>query len=291
MVEVLYFLLFFCLYGLILFGVSKYLLNVHYRYSWTALNFEGKPIIHGFGLAFIIHYFLFLLLTFVVNVNLWEDKLYILTDGINQTIFLFTVFIFGLGCLGWIDDFQGNTEIKGLKGHFRAFFVERKITSGLLKAIGGTLLSIYVSFSMFQGQIIEGIVSSLLLIFSIHLFNLLDVRPSRCIKSFWLFLALFVLPFVVNVPTIMFTYIFPILLSTSLLFHLDRRRIIMLGDTGSNVLGGVYGFLVISYTPIGVQWFVLILFAMLGLISEKFSFTRYINNSPWLSKIDRWGVS
>lgn len=242
-------------------------------------NYKGEQVIQSFGLNLMLHYLLYFVGYFIllravnVKANLFFEALFVL---------LITV----LTLMGWIDDQYGTKEIRGLKGHFHAFFYEKKVTSGFIKALLGTVLSIFVAY-FFSIDLMTWFFASSVLVLSIHFFNLLDVRPGRTIKSFWM-LSLVVLP-LLSLQNIL-TLALPILLSTLILFHYDRYRMAMIGDVGSNVLGGVYGFYLLLSTSLPIQALFFSSFLLLSLLSEKYSFTAYINNTPWLSKFDNWGI-
>lgn len=285
--QVLYSPFFWLLYFFVIAILSRVQLRLFYKKGWTSRNYLGEPIAQSFGLNLCLHFLFFLFLSYGFSFVAWTPFSFESRAEGSSELFLFLLLILTLSLMGWLDDHYGTKKIKGFKGHFRAFFVHGKFTSGLLKAILGTFISIYVSFSM-KEELLLGVVASLVLIFSIHLFNLLDVRPGRCIKSFW-FLLVLILPF--SLQTQLIIYFAPIFFSTLVLFHFDRKRLAMLGDTGSNVLGGIYGFILISFSMLQVQLVILTLFIVLSIVSERHSFTDYINKSPWLSKIDRWGIS
>src|SRR5207249_10012721 len=56
------------------------------------------------------------------------------------------------GALGWLDDQWGDRSVKGLRGHLRSFFRERRVTTGLVKAAGGALSGLALAASVTAGS-------------------------------------------------------------------------------------------------------------------------------------------
>jgi UDP-GlcNAc:undecaprenyl-phosphate GlcNAc-1-phosphate transferase len=251
------------------------------RKNWLTVNYKGDSIIQSFGLNIFIHYVVYLICVFVALylVDLYHTEAY---SSASLLVFL----LLGLSLVGWIDDHYGTKDIKGLGGHLAALFYEKRVTSGLVKAIAGSFISAFVCYFL-SGSVLEWLFYTMVMILSIHVFNLLDVRPGRTIKSFWL--LLFVLLPLLSLQHIVMS-VLPIVVSTVFLFHYDRRRLAMLGDTGSNVLGGVFGLYIILCSVFEIQVFFFGVFLLLSVLSERYSFTTYINKSPWLSKLDNWGI-
>jgi UDP-GlcNAc:undecaprenyl-phosphate GlcNAc-1-phosphate transferase len=280
MMGVLFWFPFLVLYLGVIFILTQKSLGIFHESSWTSTNYKGEPIIQSFGIHFVVHYILFLILYYYCGLLTYSPNF------ISFESFMFVILMFVLTILGWIDDHYGTKDIKGFQGHFKEFFFHLRITTGLLKAILGTLVALIISFFVSMTSL-EWFFQTAVIIFSIHFFNLLDVRPGRTIKGFWIFLLL-ILPFFAMHDLLI--YVVPIILSTAIIFHFDRRRVAMLGDTGSNVLGGVFGFYLVAFTPFKVQLMFLFLFLALSLLAEKYSFTSYIKKTPWLSKLDNWGI-
>jgi UDP-GlcNAc:undecaprenyl-phosphate GlcNAc-1-phosphate transferase len=279
--SILLWLFLFAVYISLVYLWTKRSVDFFIRKKWLTLNYKGESIIQSFGLNIFIHYVVYLICIFIVSyfVNLLYKEAYSIAS-------LLVFLLLGLSLVGWIDDHYGTKDIKGLRGHLAAFFYGKRVTSGLVKAVAGSFISAFVCYSL-SASFLECLFYTMVMILSIHVFNLLDVRPGRTIKSFWL--LLFVL-----LPLLSFQHIIvsvlPIVVSTIFLFHYDRRRLAMLGDTGSNVLGGVFGLYVILCPVFEIQLFFFSAFLLLSALSERYSFTAYINKTPWLSKLDNWGI-
>ena len=251
------------------------------KINWMSKNYQGQDVVHSFGILIIIHYLIYFLFVQVLH-HLSEVSLTSAT--VEQAVYVLGIALISL--MGFIDDRFGQSEIKGLRGHWRAFIVERKLTSGLLKAVVGSLVAMLSTYS-FSSSLIHWFWQTVLVMLSIHVFNLLDLRPGRSIKSFWLGVIFFI-PFFPRVEFII--YVLPIIFSTLLIFRYERCHLSMLGDAGSNVLGFVYGYNLLNLGQTAIQLSFLLLFLVLSLLAEKVSFSEYIKKTPWLSKLDNWGI-
>src|SRR5205823_1508174 len=49
------------------------------------------------------------------------------------------------GALGLLDDRYGDRTVKGLRGHLRRFFRQRRVTTGFVKALGGAACGLVLS--------------------------------------------------------------------------------------------------------------------------------------------------
>ena len=226
-------------------------------------NYSGETIPISFGFFIILIESLILLL-----LNLKE-------------FFYFWGFFIVL--IGTYDDYYGESTIKGFKGHFTAF-LNKKITSGFIKAVGIGLISGWISFSLSK-DIFSMISNFLLLVLMTNTLNLFDLRPGRAIKLY--FFLLFMISF----------YLFPISNSLILIeagilivmFFYDIRAKMMLGDSGSNLLGFHLGIWYSLYLPMMGKWIVIILLISIHIYSERFSISQYIDQHRWLRTIDRFG--
>lgn len=231
-------------------------------------NFRGKWIPVSFGL------YIFTIETVMLVLD--RD----LTS--NHLQFLLPFFIITL--IGTYDDLYGETAIKGLSGHAKAFF-KGNITSGFLKAVVGFILSAYLAFIL-SVSFFEGIVRFFLILLMINMMNLFDLRPGRALKVF--FLLFFILgiltPFFDQEPLgwILFSIVLVV-------FFQDVRAKIMLGDSGSNMIGMHLGIWYAVYFPLMGQVITLFLLIILHVYTERFSLSQWIEQKPLLRKIDLWG--
>lgn len=229
------------------------------RLGLERTNFQGKPIRTGAGLFFVL----------CAQPGWWIE---------DPAALLGTAALTGYGLLGLIDDRWGTAEFKGLRGHFRALRGGR-VTTGLVKAVGGVVLAITLAALLPPGG--SPITTAPLIALCANLHNLLDLRPLRALKGFWL-LSLPLLPWA---PA-------PLALAWGLSVPYARREArgeLMLGDTGSNALGGLLGVSLALVAPSWVQSGAVAALLLFHVWAEKHSLSRWIEQRPWAQAIDLWG--
>lgn len=253
------------------------LLNLLEKREFFKPNFEGKQVICSSGFLFI---FIFLCFEVVYLLFLKNHPFFYIENNLA-----FFILILGFGILGFFDDIFGEKEIAGFRGHFRAFFQERRLTTGMIKAGGGLVLALSVAV-LTSKNIWDLIVSALIICLCANLFNLLDFRPGRALK-YWLlfFIILFIFTYQNNLWIIGFVFIG----SALLLLMVDLAKRAMLGDIGANVIGAVIGFFMVVLTPMMVKVIILAILVILNLITEKFSLNNIIEKFPPLRWFDYLG--
>lgn len=184
--------------------------------------------------------------------------------------------------IGILDDILGSSEIKGLKGNINAIMT-KKITTGTIKAVFVIIISFYIYF-FFNEEfwILKGIITAL----TTNLFNLLDLRPGRCIKFYFIFSIFFAFS---NIRWTKELFIISSIV-LALYYFWDAYGFSMLGDSGSNIIGFITG-LILSET-IGTNLFgltsLLVILLILQLVMDKYSFTNMIRYNPLFDYIDRF---
>ncbi|MFS1512241.1 hypothetical protein VQL36_07400 [Chengkuizengella sp. SCS-71B] len=261
-----------CVAVLLLQIVIKFL--VHHQI--VAKNYLGQDIPIGLGM------YLWLYLIAYYSSLQWiipSNKL--MQTLIPEYIVILTI----LFIVGWLDDQIGDSEVKGFKGHLMKLVRERKLTTGLLKALSTGGLTVWVLILLEHHPLLE-VIQFFILNLMTNGVNLLDLRPGRAMKFFllisgglFLFSSLFKF----------FLYLFPVVLAVLLLLPKDIQGKVMLGDSGSNLLGFALGFCFIIMTPWWIQIFVFILLVYMHWISEKSSITQWIQTKPFIHWIDKWG--
>jgi UDP-N-acetylmuramyl pentapeptide phosphotransferase/UDP-N-acetylglucosamine-1-phosphate transferase len=198
----------------------------------------------------------------------------------------------GFGLLGLFDDLAGSQDDSGFRGHLGALLTEGRITTGLVKILGGSALAvILVSTSPVRvagsggsgGRIV---VDALLVALAANLSNLFDRAPGRAIKVgllAWLPLALIARTDTVGVA------IAPVVGAFAGLLGDDLHERLMLGDAGSNVIGAVLGLAVVLECAPATRTVVLVVLAVFTLASELISFSRVIERVPVLRRLDELG--
>ncbi len=201
---------------------------------------------------------------------------------------------------GLIDDLdngksEGDTKIKGFKGHLAALSKGR-VTTGVLKIVGISSASCIASFILtnkththnkkkdnlvyvYDYLLNAGIIAS-----TANLHNLLDLRPGRCLKFSALMNASLLFSNR-NTRNIAISNLCTI--SSSLPSDLSEKT--MLGDTGANALGSSVGVAIASVNKRGIKSLVALGVLALNLLSEKVSFSKIISSNKMLKKFDDMG--
>lgn len=196
------------------------------------------------------------------------------------------IFLFGVSLIGFagiLDDIVEESRIKGLKGHFTRM-VKGELTSGGIKAIIGGLTAIFVSFS-FSINLIDLIVNTFIILFSINSMNLFDVRPGRALKVFYFISGVFWV-----IGNFSDKYLTILMIGGTLpVLKGDLREKYMLGDVGANILGYTLGFTGAISLSIRYKGIAIFLLIILHLIAEVKSISEFINKVPLLCYLDCLG--
>jgi UDP-GlcNAc:undecaprenyl-phosphate GlcNAc-1-phosphate transferase len=237
-------------------------------------NYRSEEIPLGMGLVFLPAVMLTLTLASLVDA-MWRGKIF---------IFLFALTV--MGFFGLVDDVFGSRKASGLKGHFKKLIIERELTTGGLKALAGGFTGIIVSLAISGPSHLSWILDALIIALSTNALNLLDLRPGRSVKSFLLLLAVFMVAGYGRSEIL-----FILVLAGSVLAFLpyDLGARVMMGDTGSNMLGvtvGITAAWVFNLPGKLVFFAFLILF---HLFTEKYSLTQVIAANKVLNYLDMLG--
>lgn len=194
----------------------------------------------------------------------------------------------GAGVTGALDDLHPDAARKGLRGHLGALS-RGEVSGGALKIVGllgcGLLGALPGSRSR---PLADTAVRAALVAGSANLANLLDLRPGRALK----FALLTGIPLAVaGPPGPAGPPAAAAVAAAAVLLPADLRGVSMLGDTGANPVGALLG-LSIGRTGTGGrlgQLAALGVVTVLTLASERVSFTRVIESTPVLRRLDAWG--
>ncbi|RDV83987.1 hypothetical protein [Ammonifex thiophilus] len=237
-------------------------------------NFKGKLIPISGGLVF-----LFSLLPTLLLLDL-------LFPGRVEKVQLLAFFFFSTltTLVGLMDDLLGSREASGLKGHFREL-LRGKLTTGALKALA-VLVAALILFLPHSASVGEALLNTLLVALWVNTLNLFDLRPGRAGKVFLLAWPFFSWA-AWGRPELVFLWATGGVLLAFL--PLDLRARVMMGDAGSNTLGGVLGLL--AAWTLGLQTKVILLAVLLLLhfLTERYSLTTIIARNRWLDFLDRLG--
>lgn len=202
------------------------------------------------------------------------------------------------GALGWLDDQWGDRSVKGLRGHLRSFFRERRLTSGFVKAAGGALAGLMLAYVLAdrsavseRARLLATALGGTVIALSANAINLLDLRPLRAIKGFALQGLVILALTALAAPDHLAGLAWLALPAGALAAYAPReaRCRAMLGDTGANALGAIAGVSAVWALPMGLQLVLAAALVALHLFAERRSITATIAARPWLDRLDRWG--
>ena len=245
------------------------------RLKWTRSNFRDEVIPQSFGVVIVLFTGMMLAAT------AWLYPLY------RPQAKLWLVAVLGFGVLGLLDDLKGDKQIKGLRGHFSAA-AKGKFTTGFLKAVGGILLSLFLSWNLHNNDIARLLLDAALIALCANFINLLDLRPGRA-GAVFLVLGGAVLLFGIRTQGA-FAGVSPLLfvvLAALVVYERDARATVMLGDVGSNTLGACLGLaLAQSACPTVLRGIFVLLLLGIHIVAERISLTKLISDTPLLRTLD-----
>lgn len=191
------------------------------------------------------------------------------------------------GGVGLLDDLAGSGDSRGLKGHLRAL-VRGEVTTGGIKVAGLTASAALLALSRRRAPtsatagILDAAVDAALVAGTANLVNLFDLRPGRAAKAV---VAMTGLMSLAALPTTAG----PVLGALAGTARADLGGRSMLGDCGANAAGAVLAAGFTTVAPRPARLVALAGVTALTLASEKVSFSRVIERTPWLRRLDRWG--
>lgn len=194
----------------------------------------------------------------------------------------------GFGLLGLFDDLAGTGDERGFRGHLGAL-ADGRLTTGGLKLVGGGLLALVLAPAGPDGQTWwRMLLAAAVIALAANTANLLDRAPARATKvALVCAVALFATCGAMQRPALAGVAI--VVGAAIGLVFFDAREQLMLGDTGSNILGAALGWGLAATTGWVPQVIVLVVLIALNLVSEKVSFSQVIDANPVLRGLDRLG--
>lgn len=240
----------------------------------TEPNFRGDEILTSFG-ALIALWAIPMLLE---DAWLFPDR--------REERFLWVGCVAGFSVLGWIDDTWGDKKSKGLRGHLMSLVQDRRVTTGLVKAGGGLLLSVWLAHSLAPENLGRCALMTFLIALSANAVNLLDLRPGRAGGAFLFAALLIVILLFLQSHTLFVPGLLYVILPALIVWERDSRAEVMMGDTGSNPLGGALGFAVCLYANLSIQIAACLSLVALHALTERISLTRLIEQAPLLKWLD-----
>ncbi len=242
----------------------------------TRENYRGRTLPVPLGIA-IVPSALIALVVVVPLARLADLDIY--PDNLGFAV----VFIPGIALLGLVDDALSGSG-RGWRGHGRDV-LSGSLSTGLLKA-GGTLGLAMLVASSLPGSKAEFLLAVAVLVLATNAFNLLDLRPGRSAKAFVL-LGIGLTAATQNTLALAGLGIFvaPVLVAG---FY-DLREKAMLGDAGSNAIGGLAGLWIVLTLDTDGQLIALGILLALNLFGEFRSISNVIEKIPGLRHLDSLG--
>lgn len=275
-------------------GVMSRLLIVSASRPLLVRNFKGKdiPAVGGVVLltTFLLAEAVLTLVSLLGSGTLGADGNIALDPSALPRTFLsadhfgILIVVLGFFLLGVVDDLMGAGQAKGFKGHLGALR-RGELTGGAIKALGGGLVA-FIAGGLWELRLGPALVDAGIIALTANLLNLLDLRPGRATKVFfigWAPLALFG----TADPYLPITA--PIAAAAGVWLFADLRERGMLGDSGANLLGGVVGACLCLAADGLAKLAILFILLALTALSEKFSFTQIIEANPALRWVDGLG--
>jgi len=186
----------------------------------------------------------------------------------------------GAAAFGAYDDLAGSGDRRGFRGHLGALR-HGELTTGAVK-LGGIGATGLLSATVAGGPAVDIVLNAGLIAGSANLLNLFDLRPGRAIK----------VAVAVGAPgaigAIGAAPLAAPLGAALALFPEDLGERAMLGDAGANALGAMLGACATGL-PRSARIALLAGIAGLTAASEKVSFTKVIERTPALRRLDMLG--
>ena len=226
-------------------------------------NYLGEVIPTGLGYAFVISAAL------VIVARMGREE--------HGALFALTLLFFAT--FGAIDDHFGELSKKGFRGHFG----DRQLSTGALKAGGGIAVALVIAWPL-SSSWFECLINGALIALGANFLNLLDLRPGRAGKTFFILgLLLFAVARQSLGPLMALWW--------AVVGYLpwDLRRTVMMGDVGSNPLGAALGLACVISIPYFGKVILALVLLGLNILSERVSFSKVIESNRVLQFLDRLG--
>lgn len=209
--------------------------------------------------------------------------------------------------LGLIDDLWGSRDVGGLSGHLRCLVRERRLTTGLIKAVGGATAGCALGVvivrqapgalaadAVWRAWEVAGraVLTGAWIALAANTTNLLDLRPLRALKGAALLAALIAaLSAALAAASRPASLVGLALLAGAVAPYVpwEARRRAMLGDAGANFLGAAVATVGACTLPAAALALLVALLLTFHLWTEGHSISAAIAARPWLARLDAWG--
>lgn len=240
------------------------------------INFQGRQIPTAYGLVIL----LWSAPLFAALFNFMPERFVTLAAYLTTVV--------GMGILGLADDLWGDRSATGLRGHFRKFFIDGEITTGFVKAVGGGVLAILVPRIVLEKPWPDALLDGATIALCANALNLLDLRPGRACAAFLLGALAILLAHGGGLREPRVSPLLFVVIPTLVVYERDARARAMLGDTGSNLLGGVLGLAFVLADPsLPLRYGALVALVLLHVLAERYSLSALIERNPLLQRLDR----
>ena len=254
------------------------------------LNYRGVSVYNGLGIVW-----------FIWLVFYWSGAHLLVACGIDQPnwmSYLIPMFhlIAGSCVFGLFDDWVGDQNAKGFKGHLGSL-ARGILTTGGIKMLVIGCIALFTMISLYWGSdeaIPRIIAGASVIALSANFINLFDVRPGRAGKVYTVCLAI-CLGAVACGGMIFLDW--PDMVALALaglgplvaVWRFDIGEKGMLGDAGANSMGAFLGFMLATALPLWllIPWAAILL--ALNLAAERVSFSEIIERNRFLRKLDGLG--
>lgn len=240
----------------------------------TNVNQREVPVVLGFGVLFGTIAGAFALM---FSISVTNDPA---IERVAATLVIVVVAV--MFAAGLFDDLRGDEKARGFRGHMSSASVGA-LTGGLVKIVAGGIAGAIAAIPA------EGLGHKtevfLLVALTANLFNLLDRAPGRALKVAFLFFV----PLMVFAPAGLAVGMAGLAGALVAVGPADLRERAMLGDAGANPIGAVVGLALAYSLDDPFRLLVLLVIGALNVMSERVSFSRVVDSTPWLKALDQIG--
>lgn len=191
----------------------------------------------------------------------------------------------GFGLLGFVDDVAARGRAGGFRGHL-ANMARGRLTTGGLKLVGGAAVGVVAVALVGRDDVWVLIGDAAVVALAANLANLVDLRPGRTTKV--AAVAWVALLAVAGVGAVMHPASLVVGAAAGLAVP-ELAEKVMLGDTGSNVIGAVLGVTAVVVLDGWARLTLGVVLVGLNAASELVSFNRVIDGWAPLRWLDGLG--
>jgi UDP-N-acetylmuramyl pentapeptide phosphotransferase/UDP-N-acetylglucosamine-1-phosphate transferase len=261
---------------LVAVALTPQVLNRLSEAGLTRENFRGRALPVPLGIV-IVPVVLIALVPVMLLARLTSADIF--PDNLGFAV----VFVPGVALIGFVDDVLAGAG-RGWRGHGKDL-LGGGLSTGALKAVGTLGLALLVASSL-PGSNADFLLAAAILVLATNTFNLLDLRPGRSVKAFVLLGAGLTLSTQNTIALAgLGIFVAPVLVAG---FY-DLREKAMLGDAGSNAIGGLAGLWIVLTLNPSEQLVALGVLLAINIFGEFRSISRLIEKIPGLRHLDSLG--